>query len=248
MVRDHPHTATLTALVLAVGVGLLCGIGNGILVAIARIPAIVATLGTLSVIRMMVFLIGGNQQISADEIPNRIQHIATTSPFHFPWIDISALVVFSAGWFYLSRTRSGRYFYAVGSNPDAAAARGLPVRRTVIGAFALSGAIAGLAGFMYLARFGTVEPGTSAIGYELFAITAVVVGGTSILGGTGGLVHSFFGVLLIGVMSNGLTISGLSDAWQTIAQGAIILLAILADTAIRARALARRDLARRRFG
>ena len=207
-----------------------------------------ATLGTLSVIRMMVFLIGGNQQISADQIPSGIERIATTSPLHVPWLDLTALAVFAVGWWYLARTRSGRYFYAVGSNPPGAVARGLPVRRTVIAAFAGSGAIAGLAGFMYLARFGTVEPGSAGIGYELFAITAVVVGGTSILGGTGGMVHSLLGVLLIGVLTNGLTISGLSDAWQTMAQGVIILLAILADTLIRARELTRRQVGRRRFG
>ena len=247
VVRDHRNIPTLLAVALAVALGLACGIVNGLLVAVAGIPAIVATLGTLSVIRMLVFLIGGNQQISADQIPSGIEKIATTSPLHIAWLELSAIVIFVVGAWYLTRTRSGRYFYAVGSSPQGAVARGLPVRRTVVGAFALSGAIAGLAGFMYLARFGTVEPGSAGVGYELFAITAVVVGGTSILGGSGGMVHTFFGVLLIGVMNNGLAISGLSDAWQTITQGVIILLAILVDSALRARALSRRQVGRRRF-
>jgi rhamnose transport system permease protein len=201
----------------------------------------------LSLIRAVLFLVGGSRQVSGNDIPARIGRLATTSPVHLPYLVVLALVLFVVAWLYLARTRSGRYFYAVGSNPEGAAARGLPVTRVVIAAFALSGMIAGLAGLMYVARFGSVEPGSAGIGYELWAISAVVVGGTSILGGSGGAVHTFFGVLLIGVVSNGVTITGLSSAWQTVAQGAIILVAITADSAIRRSYAARRQHARRRL-
>jgi rhamnose transport system permease protein len=244
-VRDHHGMSTSLLILVCTLVGLACGLVNGLLVAVGGVPAIVATLGTLAVFRGLAFVWSGDKTIRGEDIPARLGNLALRSPFGLPWLDVFAIVLFAIGWWYLTRTRSGRYFYAVGSDPLAAPARGLPVRRVVLVAFAVSGAVAGLGGALYIAKFGSVDPQGAGLGYELFAISAVVVGGTSILGGTGGAAQTLFGVLLIGVVNNGLTTTGLSEGWQTVVQGAIIVLAVAADGGLRRRFAARRQFARR---
>lgn len=245
--QHHPGFPALGFLIVCVAVGTACGVLNGLLVALGRVPAIVATLGTMAIVRGAAFVVGGNRQVTGSAIPPRIGDLALRSPFGLPWLEVIALLLFALSWLFLSQTRSGRYVYAVGSNPEGAHARGVPVARTVLAAFVISGAIAGLAGAMYVARFGSVDPASAGVGYELYAVSAVVVGGTGILGGTGGVGHTLLGVLLIGIVNNGLTITGLSDAWQAVVQGVLILFAVAADALIRARYARHRQMARRPF-
>jgi rhamnose transport system permease protein len=131
---------------------------------------------------------------------------------------------------------AGLRVYAVGSNPEAAAARGLRPKTTSFMVFVAMGCLAGLAGVLYVARYGTVNPADVGLGWELTVISAVVIGGTNIFGGSGTVSGVVLGCLLVGVLSNGLTVIGVSGFWQQAAEGAIILVAVIVDTFVRRRA------------
>ncbi len=226
---DHGFPVEL-AFVLAVAIGLLIGVLNGMLIAWLRIPSIILTLGMLSVLRGVVYAIAQGTQVNPFDVPNAMTAASLQSAIWIPVTVVMTVLVAAAAFYVLRWTRTGRSIYALGSNPEAAVLHGLSTRRLTILVFALSGAAAGLAGAMYVSRFGFVQP-TAGTGEELIVVAAVVVGGASIFGGSGSVGGTLLGALILGVVANGLNAVGISSYWQYAATGALILVAVLIDRA-----------------
>jgi rhamnose transport system permease protein len=231
--RDHPGTPILLGALVAVGTGAVLGLVNGLVVTLCGLPSIIVTLGTLSLYRGLLFILSGARQIDPNQIPPDLIRMAQTSPIEIPWIVLIAFAVALLAHGLLAHMRVGREIYALGSNPAAARLRGIAVGRVTLLVFTLSGAAAGLAGLLYAARFGYVNPGITGVGFELTVIAAVVIGGTSINGGAGSVPGTVLGVLLLGAVNVALPTLGVSGFWQNAIYGAIILLALVIDRAVR---------------
>ena len=231
------------AIVFGIGLGLVLGMINGVIVTVFRVPAIVATLGTLSVFRGIDYLIAGSHQVPLAGLPPGFTDASRDSILGIPVFVVIALIVVIIGSVLLRYTRFGRQLYAVGSNPEAAAILGIPSRLVVFTAFSLCGLLAGVAGILYVMEFGTIN-GTSATGLVLAVVAAVVVGGVNIFGGSGTLAGAAIGALFLGFIANALILVGLSQFWLQAIYGVVILLAISAD-AIILRRIQRATAARR---
>ena len=230
------HSANLPVLLLlgfGIAVGLLLGAVNGLLVARFRIPAIITTLATLSIYRGVVFWISGGKPIQRNEVPAGLTALAENSPIGLPCLVLMALAVVLTAHGFLRYQKAGRDIFAVGSNPAAARLRGVPVPRTIFLVFLLTGGLAGLAGVMYAARYGFVDPAQTGAGFELNVIAATVIGGTNVYGGAGSAGGTLLGCLLLAVISNALAITRLDATWQLAVYGAIILAAVLTDSLLR---------------
>ena len=218
----------LLGLVVGMAGGLAWGLINGFLVAKAKIPAFVVTLGTLGASLGAALVITGG--VYEREVPFKlITTIGTGRAFtQIPWLVLIAFAVAIVFGVILAATRFGRYTYAVGSNEEAARRAGVPVDRHLMKVYALAGTLAGLAGFLSLARFSTTTIG----GHDtdnLQAIAAVVIGGTSLFGGIGTMLGTVFGVFIPAVLQNGFVIVGVNPFWQNIAVGAVLIGAVYLD-------------------
>jgi rhamnose transport system permease protein len=231
------------AIAFGLGLGLVLGMINGVVVTILKVPAIVATLGTLSIFRGIDYLVAGSHQVPLAGLPPGFTDPAGDSVFGIPVFVLIAVSIVIVGSVILRSTRFGRQLYAVGSNPEAAAILGIPSRLVVFTAFSLCGLLAGVAGILYVMEFGTIN-GTSATGLVLAVVAAVVVGGVNIFGGSGTLAGAAIGALFLGFIANALILVGLSQFWLQAIYGLVILLAISAD-AIILRRLQRATAARR---
>jgi rhamnose transport system permease protein len=209
-------------------VGGLLGLINGLLVALGKVPALVITLGTLYIYRGSVLSWAGSNRINASDLPDSFGNLGTQTVASIPVLFILALLVVIGVGYYLQTARGGRELYAIGSDPDAAVLYGLNVRRRVISAFVLSGALAGLAGVVYAARYGTVSSGAGT-GIELQAVAAVVIGGVAIFGGSGTVWGAALGAMLLVTINRVLPIVGIPDFWQQALVGGLILGAIVLD-------------------
>jgi rhamnose transport system permease protein len=231
---DVPGIPILAVVAAGVVVGALLGLVNGVIVAFARVPALVITLGTLYIYRGVVLTWAGSNRINASDMPRDFLRLGTRSVASVPVLTIVALVVLVAVGYYLHSHRGGREMYAVGSDPDAAVLYGLPVRRRLLYAFTLSGALAGLAGVLFAARYGTVSSGAGT-GIELQAVAAVVIGGVAIFGGSGTVWGAAIGAVLLVTINRALPILGIPDFWQRAVVGVLILSAIVLDRVLSAR-------------
>jgi rhamnose transport system permease protein len=153
---DHPGLPIVVALLLGLLIGLGCGAANGIITAVGRVPSLVVTLGTLYVYRGIDYAIAGGRQVNAENLPDSLLSLGSGRILGVPYLAIITVVLVAAATYALRRFRSGRELYAIGSNPDAAVLAGIPVGRRVLAAFVASGAVAGLAGALWTARFGTI--------------------------------------------------------------------------------------------
>jgi rhamnose transport system permease protein len=241
-----PGTPIPVALVVGVLVGVACGATNGALIAAARVPALVVTLGTLYVFRGIDYTLATGSQINAADMPAGFLRMGNVSVLGVPVLAVYAVVVVVVAGFVLRSYRAGRELYAIGSDPDAARLSGLRVGRRVFFAFVVSGALAGLAGVLYAARFGTLDANVG-IGSELDVVAAVVVGGVAIFGGSGSVYGAALGAVLLTTIGTALPVLGVSPFWQRAAVGALILAAIGLDRALAAR-VARRLRVRRARG
>ena len=217
-------------LVFPIGIvfGGLLGLINGALVAFAKVPSLVITLGTLYAFRGINVLWTGSDRINASDMPKEFLALGTSSILYIPVLTIIALIVLvAAGWF-LRTQRAGREFYAIGSDPDAANLYGLKVTQRVLVAFALSGALAGLAGVLYTSRYGTVDS-QAGTGLELQAVGAAVIGGVAIFGGSGTVWGAAVGAFLLLTINRALPILGVQDFWQRAVVGVLIIGAIVLD-------------------
>lgn len=241
-----PQMPVLVAMLAGIGVGLAIGAVNGALVTFGRVPSLVATLSTLYIVRGADYAWVHGGQINATSLPDAFASIATGSLLGVPNLVLIALVVLIALSVYLKQYRGGREHYAIGSNPEAARLAGIRVDRRVMIGFLLSGAIAGLAGVLWLARFGTVDAST-AKGIELQVVAAAVVGSVAITGGVGTIAGATLGALVLGVINIALVVLRVSPFWQQAIQGALIVAAIALDTLL-ARSVARRMMRKRDHG
>ncbi len=214
--------------------GLFFGLLNGSLVAFGGLPPFIVTLGSLTAVRGLARLMGSdttifNPDLSFAAIGNAT--VPITSSFGIPVLAIIALVVIVVSWFVLRRTVLGVWIYAVGGNPAAARLSGIKVWRILLFVYAVSGLFAGLGGVMSAARLYAANGLQLGQSYELDAIAAVILGGTSFVGGIGSIWGTLIGALIIAVLSNGLTLLGVSDIWQFIVKGLVIIGAVALDRA-----------------
>ncbi|MDR8412318.1 ABC transporter permease [Nonomuraea sp. 3-1Str] len=216
------------AVLLGVAIGAACGLVNGLLVSLCRVPALVVTLGTLYVIQGLDHYLAHGRQINAVDLPPALLALGNGAVLGVPYLPLITLVVMLAVGAYLRAYPSGREFYAIGSSPEAARLAGVPVRRRVLAAYLVSGCLAGLAGVLWLARFGTVV-GDSANGWELLVVSAVVVGGVAITGGVGSVYGAALGALLLTTIGSALVVLRVNPFWQQAITGALLLLAISVD-------------------
>ncbi|MEU8667104.1 ABC transporter permease [Streptomyces anulatus] len=220
----HPVVAVALAVLLGVGFGLL----NGLLVSLGQVPALVVTLGTLYIIRGVDSIWVGSRQITAADLPGGFVDFGSGGISAVPWLAMLALVLLVSTAYYLKHFGSGRELYALGSDPEAARLAGIPVRRRILLAYTFCGALAGLAGALYLARFGNVDSGTGT-GYELTVVSAVVVGGVVFTGGSGTVYGAALGALLLTSVNSVLPALGVSSVWVLAINGFLLILAIAAD-------------------
>lgn len=225
---DIPGIPLVLVFLIGVIVGGLLGLINGALVAFARVPSLVITLGTLYAYRGINVLWTGSDRINSSDMPTEFLALGTSSLLSIPWLTIIALIVLvGAGWF-LRTQRAGRELYAIGSDPAAANLYGLKVTQRVLVAFIVSGALAGLAGVLYAARYGTVNS-QAGVNLELQAVGAAVIGGVAIFGGSGSVWGAALGAFLLVTINRALPILGVQDFWQRAVVGALIIGAIVLD-------------------
>ncbi|MBU2667472.1 ABC transporter permease [Actinoplanes bogorensis] len=243
MMSSNPGLPMIVAILVGLAVGAVAGLVNGVLVRFGKVPALVVTLGTLYIYRGITYSWAGGSQVNADELPRHFLTFANDSLLGIPWLVLIALVVVGAGSLMMRNYKVGRELYAMGSSPAAAELAGIKVARNLLTAFVLSGALAGLAGVLYAARFGTVDAAAGS-GYELNVVAAVVVGGVAVFGGSGTVWGAALGALLLTVIGSALAVLDINQFWQQAIVGALIILAICADrlVAVRiARSLRKRD-------
>jgi ribose transport system permease protein len=223
----------LLGLAASLASGLAWGLFNGFLIAKAKIPAFIVTLGTLGMSLGAAFLITGG--VDERDVPFLlVSKFGIGRVLGIPYLVLVALGVAVILGVVLAQTRFGRYTYAVGSNEEAVRRSGVNVDRHLIKVYALAGFLSGLAGFMNLARFGTTTIGGHATD-NLNAIAAVVIGGTSLFGGIGTILGTVFGVFIPAVLQNGFVIVGVQAFWQQVAVGAVLIIAVYLDQLRRAR-------------
>jgi rhamnose transport system permease protein len=236
LTRDQ-SLSPFAAVAIAMLIGLVLGIINGLIVAYGGVPAIIATLGTLALYRVVLVEFSGAKTVTTADLPNWLNdvpgaNVASVADYDLRLMVAIALVVVILGQLTLRYLPFGRRLYAIGSNPEAARMAGLPVKRDVFTAFVISGTLSGLAGFMFLARFGNITV-TAAQGLELQVVAAVVVGGVAIFGGSGSMIGALLGVLLIETMQQSLLRwAGVSEFVKDAIVGLLILIAVTADTII----------------
>ncbi len=218
----------------AIGAGALCGLTSGTLVAKAKIPPFIATLGMMLVLKGLSLVISGTRPIYFNDTPG-FDQIARGSLIGeiFPAFPVpnGVLILFliaGAAAYILSRTVLGRYTFALGSNEESVRLSGVNTEAWKMGIYALAGGICGVAGILIASRLNSAQPALG-LGYELEAIAAVVIGGTSLAGGRGTIMGTLIGALIMAVLTNGLRVLSVAQEWQTVVTGVIIILAVYAD-------------------
>jgi rhamnose transport system permease protein len=224
---DH-HVAIPVAFVAGILFGALFGALNGAMVSLARVPSLVITLGTLYVIRGIDFVWAKGRQINAAQMPDSFLKLGGDTVLGIPVLALITAAVMVVVGYVMSRSRMGRELYAIGSSPDAATLAGIRVGRRVLGAFVVSGALAGLAGVLYAARFGTLDA-NAGTGQELAVVAAVVVGGVAIFGGSGTVYGAALGALLLACIGSALVILKVNQFWEQAIDGFLLLVAIGLD-------------------
>jgi rhamnose transport system permease protein len=228
VVKQNQDFPILLAVLLGMALGAVLGIFNGLIITYGKVPPIIATLGTLSVYRGLVFYYSQGTWVNSYELPGGFKLLSKGTPLGSPNMVIIAILVAVIVFYFLNYTRTGREIYAVGSNPDAAQFAGIRKDRIIFLVYLLSGTAAGLAAVLWASRFESAQTNT-ALGFELQTVAAAVVGGVSINGGVGTVPGVLLGALLLGVIQNALTIVRISPFWQLAAQGLLILIAVITD-------------------
>lgn len=220
------------AIVCALAAGAFCGVINGLLIARARIPAFIVTLGMLGVARGAALVLTNGQPVYG--LPAPIVWLGQGRPLGVPVPAIIFLLLAAVTHFILSRTRFGKYALVIGDNEAAARATGIRVERHRIALYTLSGLLAGLAGLLFAARVNSGDP-TAGTSYELTAITAAILGGTNLFGGRASVIGTLIGALIMGVLQNGLNLLAVSSFYQQMAIGGVLVLAVWLDQINRGR-------------
>ena len=220
-----PDLPIVMILVIALGLGTLLGMFNGILVWKLQIPSIVVTLGTMTIFRGTIFLISDGKWVNSHEMSASFKAFPRTELLGLPvlsWVAIVTVILFTV---VMTRTTLGRAFYAAGGNPHAATYAGINVGRTQFWAFTISGALAGLTGYLWVSRFAVAYVDIAG-GFELDVVAACVIGGVSIMGGIGTIGGALLGALFLGIMKNALPVVDISPFWQLAISGGAIIVAV----------------------
>ena len=231
----NPDFTWVQCFIIGPVIGIAVGILNGLLVAGLRLPSLVVTLGTLYIVRGVVYVVSNSVDYNAQEMPPSLLELGQKVffgllPFTFLLVIIAMLLM----GFFMKYTKAGRDAYAIGSNPAAADLVGIKVFRRTFLAFVFSGFMAGLAGVFYLMRFAQVDS-TAFYGQELAVVAAVVIGGVTIAGGSGTVVGAVIGGLLVQTIQGGLAALGVDAFWKSAVNGLLLIIAIYADRRLAAR-------------
>ena len=221
-----PGLPIILIVLIAIGFGAILGMLNGILVWKLAIPPIVVTLGTMTIFRGIIFLLTEGKWVNSHEMSDAFKAVPRTDFLGLPvlsWIAIAAVILFSI---IMTRTTLGRAFYAAGGNPHAATYAGVNVGRTQFWAFTISGAIAGLTGYLWVSRFAVAYVDVAG-GFELTVVAACVIGGVSIMGGIGTVQGALLGALFLGIIANALPVVNISPFWQMAISGGAIIIAVV---------------------
>lgn len=227
MVADVPVPLAMMA---ALGVGTACGLFNGVLIAYAGLQPFIVTLGSLSLFRALALIYTGGNPVFG--IPQEFRALTNGDLMGIPTPVIIVAVLAIVCWIVLNKTPLGEYLMAVGGNQEAARIAGVPVARTKISAFVISGVLASIAALILVGRLGAAEPTLGNL-WELDAIAAAAIGGASLMGGKGSIVGTILGAIILGSLRNGLTLLNVQAFYQLLATGLIIIAAMLIDSATR---------------
>ena len=224
----HPDVALPVVFLLALAIGAVCGVVNGLIVTVGRVPSLVVTLGTLYIIRGIDGAWAGGNQVNASMLPESFNKIGYETVLGIPYLGWIAIIAVAVATYAMRSFRTARDFYAIGSDPDAARLAGIPVGSRVFLAFVLSGAIAGVTGALWLSLYASVDA-IAGVGYEFQVIAAVVVGGVAIFGGSGTVLGAALGALLLYTINTALVVVNVSSFWSMALAGALLLAAIAFD-------------------
>lgn len=228
LAQNYPDLPVIAYILLGIVSGTLLGLFNGGLISYLGIPPIAMTLGTLAAYRGLIVVYGGGNQVNASEMGDVFQNFPKTPVMGVTatfWIMVVLAIII---WIFLNQTRTGRGLYAVGGNPVAARYCGVDLRRQQLLVYVLSGAIAGLCGYLWVARYG-VAYSEIASGFELTIIAACVIGGVSIAGGVGSVAGTLLGALFFGIIVNALPVMQVTPFWQMAISGTVILAAVIVN-------------------
>lgn len=226
LAQDGSGVPVIVAILVGLITGVACGAFSGLFIAIANIPAFIATLATCTIARGIVFVFTDGRPITG--VSDAYKYMGRTSWGPVPVMVVIYLLFLVVGTFLLKYTKYGRHVFAIGGNKRAALVSGVNVKMTEFLVYVISGFCAAFAGLLLSSRIQTGQP-AGGEGYELDAITAAVIGGASLSGGKGSVFGSFIGILVVGILTNGLDLLNVSSYYQQIIKGAIILLAVMAD-------------------
>ncbi len=228
ILEQYPNTPIILIIGLGMLLGAILGSLNGLIISFGNVPPIIATLGTLSIYRGLVFFYSKGTWVNSFELPASIKSLSKGTPLGVPNLIIFAAIVSMIIYYFLKFTRTGRKIYAVGSNPDGVDYAGIRKQRIIFLVYLLSGLFAGFAAVLWVSRFESAQTNT-ALGFELQTVTASVIGGVSTSGGVGSVTGVLLGALLLGIIENSLTLIRISAFWKLAAQGLLILIAVVAD-------------------
>lgn len=220
------------AILAGLGIGVVCGLVNGVLVAYAGLQPFIVTLGTLSTYRAIALIYTGGNPVLG--VPQGFRALFNGSLMGIPNAVIMVAVVALLAWMLLKKTPLGEYLLAVGGNEEAAYVAGVPIAVTKITAYVISGVLAALASMILIGRLGAAEPILGNL-WELDAIAAAAIGGASLMGGKGSVIGTILGAIILGAMRNGLTLMNVQAFYQLLATGLIILVAMMIDRVTRGR-------------
>lgn len=218
----------IVVIIIGIAIASIIGFINGILISKIKVPSLISTLGMATVLRGVTFVLCGGIPIYG--IPNSIKVIGQGYIFKIiPIPVVIMIIILIAGEFILRKMYIGRYFYAVGSNEEASKLSGLNTDKIRILVYTICGGLAGLAGAIMLGRIGSGQP-NAGTNFEMDVLTAVVLGGVSLIGGKGNISGVLVGVLIIGILQNGMSLAGVSEFYQIIVKGVVLLLAVIIDS------------------
>ena len=231
IISKHWGISPIVAVIMGMGIGFVLGSFNGILVAKAKIPPIIATLATMSIYRGFTFVLSKGWWVSADQMPDSFIQLARGSVLGIPNMIVMVIIVYGIFYYFLEHTRMGRQIYAIGSNPNAALLLGIKVEKILYLIYMLTGVLYGGAGVLWVSRYASAQP-NSATGFELYTVAACVIGGVYIFGGSGSITGVMLGSLFLGIIVNALNLIRVSPFWKLAIQGLVILIAVVTDALI----------------
>jgi rhamnose transport system permease protein len=222
-------------ILIAICIGAALGLINGLIVIIFKIPSVIVTLGTMYMYRGIMYSVNGGRMIENYKIPKSLIRLSqvNASVIGIPYSILIALAAAALVAFFLRMTPLGRNIYAAGSSPKAAETRGINLNRISVFVFVLAGALSGFAGMIFMSRVGFMDAGSAGKGLEFTAIAAVVIGGCRMSGGVGTTAGIVIGCLMLGVINNAISITGISGYWQEAIYGFIIIFSVIADNYIK---------------